>query len=65
MGADVNEYACTKIVLVAVRRLATMASVHPPLGEKYTLMSVAVATDNEINSASKTLNIKNRVVDRL
>ena len=34
MGAEVNEYAWTRIDALAVVRAFTTASVHPPVGEK-------------------------------
>ena len=34
MGAEVNEYAWTRIEVLALSTSLTIASVHPPFGEK-------------------------------
>src|SRR5262249_49837642 len=64
MGADVNEYACTRICCWAALTSWRMASVAPPLGEKYTAMragwnSAARATlVNRLRSPQHSANVK-------
>lgn len=64
MGADVNEYACTRISDFAPSSSRTMASVHPLLGLKQTWVGVSPSISSEATELKPKSRLKTRVKAR-
>jgi hypothetical protein len=62
IGAEVNEYAWTRISDLAALICSTMFSVHPPLGEKQTFVMSACKANAVVATKLKIRNDKTVVV---